>query len=93
MNSSHNVPHGLGDLVGMPVRRLEDDELLRGGARFLDDIRVAGERHAVFVRAQCASAVIEKIETDKNDLQTIRLKYLAKSFMETLKDNARIVVK
>ncbi|MEC7943467.1 MAG: hypothetical protein VX178_05380, partial [Pseudomonadota bacterium] len=65
MNSSHNVPHGLGDLVGMPVRRLEDDELLRGGARFLDDIRVAGERHAVFVRAQCASAVIEKIETEQ----------------------------
>ena len=65
MNSSHNVLHGLGDLVGMPVRRLEDDELLRGGARFLDDIRVAGERHAVFVRAQCASAVIEKIETEQ----------------------------
>jgi len=65
MNTSHNVPHGLGDLVGIPVRRLEDDELLRGGARFLDDIRVAGERHAVFVRAQCASAVIEKIETEK----------------------------
>ena len=28
MNTSHNVPHGLGDLVGIPVRRLEDDELL-----------------------------------------------------------------
>ena len=27
MNTSHNVPHGLGDLVGIPVRRLEDDEL------------------------------------------------------------------
>jgi len=32
----------------------------------------------------------EKIENDKNNLQTIRLKYLARSFMETLKDNARI---
>ena len=35
----------------------------------------------------------EKIENDKNILQTIRLKYLARSFMETLKDNARIVTK
>ena len=65
MNSSHDAPHGLGELVGMPVRRLEDDELLRGGARFLDDIRVPGEKYAVFVRAQYASAVIEKIQTDK----------------------------
>ena len=36
---------------------------------------------------------IEKIENDKNNLQTIRLKYLARSFMETLKDNARVVFK
>ena len=35
----------------------------------------------------------EKIENDKNNLQTIRLKYLARSFMETLKDNARVIVK
>ena len=34
----------------------------------------------------------EKIETDKNNLQTIRLKYLERSFMESLKDNARIVI-
>ena len=35
----------------------------------------------------------EKFENNKNNLQTIRLKYLARSFMETLKDNARIVIK
>ena len=35
----------------------------------------------------------EKFEINKNNLQTIRLKYLARSFMETLKDNARIVIK
>jgi len=35
----------------------------------------------------------EKIENDKNNLQTIRLKYLARSFMATLKDNARIIIK
>ena len=44
-------------------------------------------------RNKAEKLIKEKIETDKNDLQTIRLKYLAKSFMETLKDNARIVVK
>jgi len=35
----------------------------------------------------------EKFENNKKNLQTIRLKYLARSFMETLKDNARIVIK
>ena len=35
----------------------------------------------------------EKIENYKNNLQTIRLKYLARSFMEALKDNARVVIK
>ena len=35
----------------------------------------------------------ERIENYKNNLQTLRLKYLARSFMETLKDNARIVTK
>ena len=35
----------------------------------------------------------EKNENYKNNLQTIRLKYLARSFMETLKDDARVVVK
>ena len=34
----------------------------------------------------------EKIENDKNNFQTIRLKYLARSFMETLKDNSRITI-
>ncbi len=34
-----------------------------------------------------------KLENYKNNLQSIRLKYLARSFMETLKDNARVIVK
>ncbi len=33
------------------------------------------------------------LEQDKNVLQTNRLKHLARSFLETLKDNARIVIK
>ena len=36
---------------------------------------------------------IETIQNDKNVLQNNRLKYLARSFLETLKDNARIVIK
>ena len=33
------------------------------------------------------------IENDKNVLQNTRLKYLARNLLETLKDNARIVIK
>ena len=33
------------------------------------------------------------IENDKNVFQNTRLKYLARSLLETLKDNARIVIK
>ena len=35
----------------------------------------------------------EKLEKDRNNLQTMRLKHMARSYMETLKDNARIVIK
>ena len=35
----------------------------------------------------------QTLEQDKNVLQTNRLKHLARSFLETLKDNARIVIK
>jgi len=38
-------------------------------------------------------STIETIENDKNVLQNTRLKYLARSLLETLKDNARIVIK
>ena len=39
------------------------------------------------------NSTAETLEQDKNVLQTNRLKHLARSFLETLKDNARIVIK
>ena len=39
------------------------------------------------------NSTAQALEQDKNVLQTNRLKHLARSFLETLKDNARIVIK
>ena len=39
------------------------------------------------------NSTVQTLEQDKNVLQTNRLKHLARSFLETLKDNARIVIK
>ena len=39
------------------------------------------------------NSTIKTTENDKNVLQNTRLKYLAKNLLETLKDNARIVIK
>ena len=39
------------------------------------------------------NSTVQTLEQDKNVLQSNRLKHLARSFLETLKDNARIVIK
>ena len=39
------------------------------------------------------NSTMKTIENDKNALQNTRLKYLARNLLETLKDNARIVIK
>src|SRR5262249_53937727 len=44
------------------VRRLEDPDLLRGKARFVDDIRLPGMLHAALVRSTHAHAVIRGID-------------------------------
>lgn len=51
-----------GKWVGRPVRRLEDQRLLRGAGRFVDDISLPGLLHAVFVRSQQAHAKIKNID-------------------------------
>ncbi len=50
-------------LIGQRVTRLEDDALLRGHGRFLDDIAMPGTLHAVFRRSQHAHALIRSIDT------------------------------
>jgi aerobic carbon-monoxide dehydrogenase large subunit len=49
-------------LVGRPVRRREDERILRGRTRYLDDIDPAGAAHVAFVRSPFAHARIGGIE-------------------------------
>ena len=49
--------------VGAALTRLEDDRFLTGRGRFVDDIRLAGEAHAAFVRSPHARARFGAIDT------------------------------
>ena len=51
-----------GKVVGRRVERLEDADLLRGTARFIDDIRLPGMLEAAFVRSAHAHAAIRGID-------------------------------
>ena len=53
------VKHGAGVSVG----RMEDQALLRGTARFVDDVPVTAPLHACFVRSPHAHARILSIDT------------------------------
>ncbi len=48
--------------VGQPVPRVEDDALLAGQQRFLDDLSLPGLAHVAFVRSPHAHARIRAIE-------------------------------
>jgi aerobic carbon-monoxide dehydrogenase large subunit len=45
------------------LERLEDETLLRGEGRYVDDIRLPGMLHAAFVRSPHAHAAIRRIDT------------------------------
>src|SRR5437660_3067313 len=49
-------------LIGSRIRRLEDEALLRGQGRFVDDIAVPGALEAAFVRSPHAHAAIRSID-------------------------------
>ncbi len=48
--------------IGEPLRRREDDRLLRGAGRFTADIECPGALHAAFVRSPYAHAVMEGLD-------------------------------
>ena len=52
-------------IVGRPVRRVEDEALLKGQGRYLDDIRLPGTLHAAFVRSPHAHARIVSIDASE----------------------------
>jgi carbon-monoxide dehydrogenase large subunit len=49
--------------VGQSVTRFEDPRLLRGGGRFIDDVNLPGQAHAVVLRSMHAHARIAAIDT------------------------------
>jgi aerobic carbon-monoxide dehydrogenase large subunit len=51
-----------GRLAGQPLRRREDERILRGRTRYLDDIDPPGAAHVAFVRSPFAHARIRGIE-------------------------------
>lgn len=62
MNQS-DLSHTSGQLrIGQPVLRLEDDALLTGAGRFIDDLDLPGAAHAVFVRSPHVHACLVSID-------------------------------
>jgi carbon-monoxide dehydrogenase large subunit len=56
-------PDLAGELIGQSVPRVEDARLLRGQARFIDDIVLHDMLHAVFARSRSAHARITRLDT------------------------------
>lgn len=50
--------------IGQPVSRKEDPTLLRGEARYTDDINLPNQFHAVIVRSRVAHGVIRSIDSE-----------------------------
>jgi aerobic carbon-monoxide dehydrogenase large subunit len=50
--------------IGQPVRRKEDDTLVRGKGRYTDDFSLPGQAYAFIVRSTHAHGVIRGINTD-----------------------------
>ena len=50
--------------IGQPVLRFEDPRLLRGQGRFVNDVNLPGQAHAVFVRSPHAHAHIRSIDIE-----------------------------
>jgi carbon-monoxide dehydrogenase large subunit len=59
-----------GQFVGRPVRRREDERILRGRTRYLDDIDPPGAAHVAFLRSPFAHARVEGV-TVPDDLEGV----------------------
>ncbi len=51
--------------VGQGVRRVEDLRLLRGEGRYVDDVNLQGQAHAVFLRSPHAHARIRGLDIEE----------------------------
>ena len=48
--------------IGRRITRVEDDRLLRGAGRYVDDIALAGVLHAAFLRSPVAHGLIQRLD-------------------------------
>jgi carbon-monoxide dehydrogenase large subunit len=55
-------PPKTGNVIGHSVKRVEDNALLRGQGRFVDDIHVPGMLHAAYLRSPHGHALIRGID-------------------------------
>jgi aerobic carbon-monoxide dehydrogenase large subunit len=60
-----SMPMEAGLAVGLSVRRREDERLLRGRGRFVDDQRLANAAHVAFLRSPHAAARLIRIDTSR----------------------------
>jgi len=52
-------------LIGARVPRKEDYRFLTGAGQYTDDVALAGQTYAAFVRSPHAHATIRRVSTDK----------------------------
>src|ERR1700687_77770 len=52
--------------VGQPIRRLEEDRLVRGKGIFVDDQKLTGMLHICFVRSSYGHARISRVDVTKS---------------------------
>src|ERR671933_1861353 len=52
-------------LIGAPVKRVEDPRLVTGAAKYLDDLKLPGMAHVAIVRSPHAHARIGAIRTER----------------------------
>ena len=50
--------------VGQPVTRTEDPRLLEGRGRYIEDLDLPGQAHAVILRSPHAHALVHSIDTN-----------------------------
>jgi carbon-monoxide dehydrogenase large subunit len=55
--------------IGQGVSRFEDPRLLRGGGRYVDDLKLPGTAHGVVLRSQHAHAKIRKLDVTAADFK------------------------
>ncbi len=60
----HEITDNADTGIGASTHRVEDDSMLLGNAKFIDDINLPDQLYAAFVRSPHANATVRSIDTD-----------------------------